>query len=132
MSSALCASLTQLRCAPAVLIRKKYPMEPRAAFCPTSLMVSSYPLTICLNALTISSNTLTDCSFDLTVGSSNVWLVLERGLWQSLGMNIDFRANQLQFSTGHHVFLWEWLLAHRLKTISLWPTCILIVDSIAD
>ena len=48
------------------------------------------------------------------------------------GSLIDFRANRSQFSTGRPVFLREWLLAHRLKTISLWRTCISIADSIAD
>ena len=37
-----------------------------------------------------------------------------------------------QFLTGRPVFLQEWLLAHRLKTITLCQTCILIADSIAD
>ena len=42
---------------------------------------------------------------------------------------IDFQANRSQLSTGRPVFLREWLLAYRLKTIPLCRTCILIVDS---
>ena len=68
-------------------------------FCPNALKVCLNVLTICLNALTISSNTLTDCSYDLTVGPSNVWLLLERGLWKSQvinstgGPNVKFSEN---------------------------------------
>ena len=50
-------------------------------FCPNALTVCPNPLTIFLNALTISSNTLTDYSYDLMVGPSNVWFLLESGLW---------------------------------------------------
>ena len=96
-------------------------------FCPNALTVYLNVLTICLNALTISSNAVMDCSYDLTVGPSNVWLLFERGLWKSQVMNatevlLTFgqinRNSQQTLSTGRPVFLREWLLAHRFKTIS--------------
>ena len=82
-------------------------------FCPNALTVCLKVLTICLNALTISSNTVTDCSYDLTVGLSNVWLLLERGLWKSQVMNSTEvlstfgqinRNSQQTLSTGRLVF----------------------------
>ena len=56
-------------------------------FGPNNLTVCLNVLTICPNALTISSNTQADCSYDLTVGLSNIWILLERGLWKSQVMN---------------------------------------------
>ena len=86
-----------------------------------ALTVCPNPLTICLNFLMISSNTHTDCSYDLTVGTSNVCPLLERGLWRSLVMNsteVLSALGQIDRNSQQVVpFLWEWLLAHQLKTI---------------